>query len=133
MKVDRRLVLAGGGALLALGGAGLAASLHDTRRVIGWVLRHYLGDVRVTNEALDAFVKAFGPTFEARYSLKQTVAWLTTVAAPVDIPQVEYMERDLLTNFLLGSDFFQPDRPKDAPITFVALPQVACGNPFMRT
>jgi hypothetical protein len=136
MKLDRRTLLFSGAGALAIAGAGattVGVKAHDTRTLLGWILRRNLGDSLVTDSAVDAFAQAYGPTFQAHHGFKHAVAWLADTVTPLDLGRIEAMERDVVTAFLLGSDFFLPDRRKTAPIQFLGLYDTTCGNPFKRT
>jgi len=136
MRLDRRALLLAGGATAAVAvvaPVGALLSVYDTHRFIDAILRRNLDDALLSEPEVRKFSDAFCSTFERRYSLKQRAAWLAEVLPQVDFAAVEFMERDVVTHFLLGSDFFRPGRRSDAPIEFLALSPAACPNPFMRT
>lgn len=137
----RKLLIAGGGGVLALGI--FAAVSWDTIKNyradwIERVVRDNLPDIDLDAAALQAFVKDMLVSERMqRTEVKATVfadrfvPWL-----PAHISKardgLEGLERHVLTEFLIGSNFFRVPDPKRETIVYSGR-AVACINPFTYT
>jgi hypothetical protein len=134
----RRFLLAGaGGAVASLAGGGLLLKRYaDSRAVwIEQVVRDNLPGVSLDESSLAAFVRDVlaGDLLEPhthRLSVfaQQTTPWLTR-QVPRAREGLDKLERRVLTEYLMGSNFFRIPDPKRETIVYVG-PSLACGNPF---
>lgn len=139
MTIDirrRRLIMAALGALLA-GGAGTVAYMRQTDFAGAWIramLARHLPDVEIDAPSLDRFIShaLSGPLLPA------SRRWLLlldgrlpvlTRSVPVVRSALENAERRLLSEFLIGSNFFAVAHPRRQPIQFFGVAS-ACPNPF---
>jgi hypothetical protein len=138
MMLDRRRLMIGAAGLVAvatLGAGFLSVEIFGDRyRFFGEVLRRNLPGVRIKDSEVEKFVDAYWPEFSDRFGprnsrLLKVLAWLQG-ALPGEKWRV-VVDRHVLTNFLLGSNFFLVPDPKAAEINFFGLPRV-CSNPFRR-
>jgi hypothetical protein len=136
----RRLLAVGvGGATAALAGLGAlkvsGAGSWSGRRWAQDVIRAHLPDIEIDATSLEAFAHEAAQDLPAlsRFSVQAETGWLRLagwlglrVATP---EQLEQVERQLITRFLIGSNFFQLDDPRRARVVYASHPK-ACGNPF---
>ncbi len=138
--LDRRRLIIGAAGVVAVGtlGAGFLSIeiFGDRYRFFGEALRRNLPGVTIRDSEIEKFVDAYWPDYSARERfgprrgrLLKTLAWLQDVV-PGERWRV-IVDRDVLTNFLLGSNFFLVPDPKTAEIEFFGLPRL-CSNPFRR-
>lgn len=140
MMLDRRRLMISAAGLVAVGtmGAGFLSIevFGDRYHFFGEVLRRNLPGVTIKDSEIEKFVDAYWPAFRDHFGprkgrLLKTLAWLEDVIHGERWKII--VDRDVLTNFLLGSNFFQVPDPQRAEIEFFALPVFACANPFHRT
>lgn len=134
----RRLLIASVAGTVALGAAGalpLSRSEYARARWVEEVLRRNLPGVRIDEASLSVFVRDVlaGNHFRARKRglsvvAQQYVPWLT-MRVPKIRTGLEKLERQVLTEYLLGSNFFRVSEPRRETITYYG-PAVACANPF---
>jgi hypothetical protein len=136
MQSRRKFLLMGTatGVLAVLGGGSAFVALDHYRGWIRAVLRRSLPGYEVEPEGLDRFVEDYnartydGPAFRT-FAAAQNV-FNATVILPEDMQStVEERERRILTDFLLGSDFFDQYPNGTRVITYRGAPE-ACGSPF---
>lgn len=137
----RRVFLFGAaGGLLLLGTAG-AVSLNGVNESrIQWLkstIRQHLPGVTIDEMSLEKFasdiVDAGMVDSTARkisIGLAQAAPWVTS-RLPLMSEGLQKLERQVLTEFLLGSDFFRMADPRAQTVTYYAR-AVACANPFSR-
>ena len=143
-RPSRRDVVLGG---LALGAGTFAAASpfvfenHNTKHFIRLILERNLPGVKIDDENLQLFVdELFSPAgFDGglpdskRFALAATAAYVVdgeTAAGMADTYYgFEEMERIVVTQFLLGTDFLSHDDPTAIPLTYSGYSEV-CGNPF---
>jgi hypothetical protein len=136
LHLDRRRVLAvgvGAAALGATGAAGLFAARRDAVWILEDIVRRNLPTPLIKDAAVTRFAHDFAPVFRKRYRRLERLAWLAARVRSARPDAVEALERDVLTNFLMGSDVFEPGRPQDRPIEFIAMTAIDSCNPFFRT
>jgi hypothetical protein len=139
-SVSRRKVLIGAGAgALVLGTVGSLSwnRFADHRaRWVEKVVRSNLPGVTVDEPSLAVFVSNIldggllkSSARKASLFAEQALPWLTA-----RIPRVrtglETIERQVLTEYLLGSNFFRVADPKRETIAYYG-PAAACANPFV--
>jgi hypothetical protein len=135
--MKRRTVLLGGGALIvsAFAGGTLGVAMLDRNGFLAAVLRRYLPDAVVPESELVEFAQSYWPLMEKQYSSRVALMRALNAAdrllIPGELDSTELLERDILTNFLIGSNFFNLKDPKTEPIDFTGL-SIACSNPFRR-
>jgi hypothetical protein len=135
----RRFMLAGAAGAIAIGGAGVFSWNSFSGSRAAWVeqvVRRNLPGVHLDERSLANFIRdaLAGDLLRPRARkvavfAHQTAPWLT-----VRVPQVrdglEKTERQVLTAYLLGSNFFRVNDPREETITYYG-PAVACANPFV--
>jgi hypothetical protein len=135
----RKFVVAGAAGVIAIGGIGVFARGSFTSSRAAWVeqvVRRNLPGVRVDEPSLANFVRdaLAGDLLEPRARrvavfAQQAVPWLT-VRVPKVRDGLEKAERQVLTAYLLGSNFFRVSDPRQETIMYYG-PAVACANPFV--
>ena len=137
MLTRRTFLMAGTavGALVAIGGGAAAFVWSDHYR--GWIeatLRRALPGYDLEPEGLERFVDGYYGRKQGNAKLRLFAAAERLVEARWALPRnmaedVEQEERRIVSDFLLGSDFFQtyPDGPK---MIAYAGPGEACISPF---
>jgi hypothetical protein len=135
--ITRRTFIAGGAATAAAGIAGAAwLRSHTTADWIQRVVRSNLPGIRLDEDSLLRFVQdvQHGELFAPRM---HRIAVMTQSALPwvaARIPKarigLEKLERRVLTEYLLGSNFFRVADPSRETIVYHGLARV-CTNPFV--
>jgi hypothetical protein len=120
--------------------AGVAAAIGvavggDGYGFIAAVLRRNLPGVSLSDAEIGKFVEAYWPEFVAPpgrrdAALRRLAVLAHRIGSGIVIS--EETERQILTEFLIGSNFFQLSDPKSTAIEFLGLARV-CPNPFYRT
>jgi len=133
----RKLLVASAGvATLGAAGAVWVGSRYDGPQAwIEAVIRRNLPGIRLDPASLAKFVAEFaarrevnGRSASTAMLLDQTVPALTRRVAKAQ-RQVERLERRVVTEYLIGSNFFRVRDPRAEVIVYAgAIP--ACGNPF---
>ncbi|MGE0118035.1 MAG: hypothetical protein AB7S71_02190 [Dongiaceae bacterium] len=135
--VARRVLVLGGLATVtaaAVGGTvGVAFLKHD---FFASMLRRHLPGLALADGEIRKFVDAYWPRFIDRHGRRRARLLILTVRLDQVIPEeadvTEQIERDVITQFLIGSNFFQRADPGSETIAFSELPTI-CPNPFYRT
>ncbi|HEX7114010.1 MAG TPA: hypothetical protein VF193_02665 [Steroidobacter sp.] len=101
------------------------------------MIRQNLPGVKLDERSLGEFVHTvlnaefLAPsTHKAAIMADRAAPWLTA-RVPKLRNGLETLERKVLTEYLLGSDFFRLRDPKREPVTWSG-PALACSNPFAR-
>lgn len=143
MKLDaphsptrRKLLLAAGA--LGLAGVGwLGLRPYDRKDWIEATLRKYLPDINIDAESLAKFTTEMSQSRQFNDTRQQVALWmdhaLPNIARrlPKAGDRIERMERQVVSDFLTGSNFFRVADPRRELIVYGgAIP--ACGNPFAR-
>jgi hypothetical protein len=137
-SASRRRFLLGGGAIVVAVGVGGKLSFDYWTGRVAWVekvLRRHLPGIALDEDSLPLFfrdVRAKGilgsPKLRLAVLIDQTVPvasnWVVKLRHAV-----ERQERLVLTEFLLGSNFFRAEDPTRETITYFGR-ATACGNPF---
>lgn len=135
----RRLLLMGSavGGLAVIGGGG--AAFVATDHYNGWIhdiLQRGLPGYRLEPKGLARFIDDYFTAKKHATKLRVFAAAQRVLnvkaALPDDMAEdVEVAERSILSDFLVGSDFFEnyPDGPKE--ITYRGIP-IACVSPFAK-
>jgi hypothetical protein len=136
MFTRRRLMVGAIGIVAAgvAGAVGVAVSGHG-HGFIGAILRRNLPGVSLSDAEIGKFVDAYWPEFIRPPSRRDAVLRRGAVLAQAigsEIMISEETEREILTEFLIGSNFFQMSDPRSTAIEFLGLARV-CPNPFYRT
>ncbi|HTO85458.1 MAG TPA: hypothetical protein VMQ73_24770 [Methylomirabilota bacterium] len=135
--MERRTVLIGGGALAfsTLIGAAVGGAAYDRAGFFAAILRRLLTDAIVTDEEVEQFTEVYWPLMRSRYGSRAALMRVLHAAdrmlIPGELKSSEQLERDVLTAFLIGSNFFQLKDPRNEPVDFVGI-SAACANPFRR-
>lgn len=133
-------MLAGLGAGLAAGlgtlGVTAWAGLGRYRVILEQVVRRHVPDAKISADVLDAFYAEFWPSFERRLGRKRglllaALEFGRPLTDSVEPEGVEAAKREIVTAFLLGSNFFRPGPAADGGVYWIGLAQV-CQNPFRR-
>jgi hypothetical protein len=133
----RKLLVASVGvATLGAAGAIWVGSRYDGPHAwIESVLRRHLPGVQLDPESLAKFVAEFAARRELTdrkaqlaMTLDQTIPAITRRVSKAQ-RRVERLERRVVTEYLLGSNFFRASDPR-AEVIVYAGPMPACGNPF---
>jgi hypothetical protein len=135
IRLSRRTLLVGGAAGAVVAGAGLAgigvAKAHPAEHLVRAVIRERFPDIRMTEEDMGRFVADF-----LTYGVSPPERWLLRVAGSVPglspggglrarLPgrlreKLSGIEDDIMSMFLLSTDFFQR-QPEDGPtVTYQA-------------
>jgi hypothetical protein len=135
--VERRTLLIGVGALasVALTAGVVETAVLNRTGFFSAILRRCLPDAILLDAEVEEFAAAYWPLMERRFGKRIALTRLLHAAdrllVPGELHSTEALERDILTNFLIGSNFFALTDPKAEPIDFIDMP-VACTNPFRR-
>lgn len=139
-RFTRRNLLLGGAALgaLGLGVAGYAAtaSAFDFFKAM---LRSQLPGVRISDASLRAFTEDavigrqsdFAPKLRVLSGMVRTLGFDAVASIMQDSYAFEKFNRDFLTQFLVGSNFFQLTDPRAEEVIYFGRPG-ACPNSFAR-
>jgi hypothetical protein len=138
MTMNRRTMLLTGGAF-----AGVTAVASATVVTFAWphtrfarILARHLPGIRLSEKSIRDFTSAYWPILMRRYgsagSWNRLVKHLADESLPGTMEATIRLEREIVTAFLTGSNFFQLKDPSMQTVEFTGLP-VACGNPFRRT
>jgi hypothetical protein len=135
---NRRKVLVGaaGAATLGIFGAALWTPVKNHRASwVEQVLRDSLPGVELEPKSLQSFVSYMLDHERLRPMLVRAtifadrfVPWLPAHVAKAR-DGLAGLERHVLTEYLIGSDFFRVSDPKRQTITYYG-PMIACSNPF---
>lgn len=133
----RRRVIVGAVGIVAAGVAGAVgvAVGGDGYGFIGAILRRNLPGIALSDTEIGKFVAAYWPEFIAPPSRRDAALRRLAVLAHAISSEImisEETEREILTEFLIGSNFFELPDPRSAAIEFRELARV-CPNPFYRT
>lgn len=131
-----------GGAAVAAGGAGLVvAGAFDKQDLARTVLTRLVGPFRMSPENLSAFVSAFEATKGFPSGIKgDALALGQGLLGGRDLSdflpksaaeRFESFERDLLTNFVMSTNFLRGRSGPDEDVVFVGL-SPACTSPFAK-
>ena len=135
---SRRNLLLGGAAIgvvgLGVGAYGLSASGADFFRAM---LKSYLPDANIPEETIRAFAEAaalgreadFAPKLKALSAAVRVVGFEAVSAGFSGDYAFTKFNREFLTAFLLGSNYFDIADPTTEEIVFYAMPRV-CINRF---
>lgn len=139
-KPSRRQLLLGGAAVGALGvvGGGYLASA-GPEDFFKAMLNARLPGVQISRESIRAFAEDslknrnddFLPKLKVLSAGARAMGYHNLAAAMKDNEAFEVFDREFLTRFLLGSNFFNVADPTKEEIIFVGVPP-ACANPFAR-
>lgn len=136
----RRFLVASAGGAAVLGLAGSVMWDRYAASRASWVeqiVRRNLPGVVIDEASLATFVgeTLAGDLLKPQAHRLAVFAYQTAPGIALRIPKarngLEKLERRVLTEYLLGSNFFQVDDPKRTRIVYHG-PAVACGNPFVR-
>ncbi len=138
-RFSRRSLLAAtalvGGAVALASWAAVRTHAPDLERdVIGRTLRQAAPDAPITPEVIRAFHAGGWPAFANQWGRAATALWISSRFVSdgngdEDGSRNQLMSRDLVTRFLMGSNFFLRDN-STTPITWLGLN--FCPNPFRR-
>jgi inactivated superfamily I helicase len=132
----RKLLLAAGA--LGLAGIGwLGLRPYDRKSWIEATLRKYLPGISIEAESLAKFTTEMSRSQQFNDTRQRVALWmdhaLPNIARhlPKAGDRIDRMERQVVSDFLTGSNFFRVADPKHETIFYAgAIP--ACGNPFAR-
>ena len=138
LSSTRRRLLIAGSALAVLGSGGalwIGSRLEDRAAWIESVVREQLPGVLLDPQSLAMFVRQF-----AAHRDFENMRWKLAMGLDQAIPviarrvqkaerRIERLKRRVLTEYLVGSNFFRVSDPRKEMIVYsAAIP--ACGNPF---
>lgn len=134
----RKLLIAGAGSAVALGVFGVASWGELINYRASWVervVRDNLPEIDLDAATLQTFVQDIlaterlqGKAVKATVFADRFVPWLPAHIAKAR-HGLEGLERHVLTEYLIGSNFFRVPDPKQQTIVYSGL-AVACRNPF---
>jgi hypothetical protein len=131
----RKLLIAGAGGVVAFGIVGVAALTNYRATWIERVVRENLPGIDLDAESLQTFIKDMLASERLqRKEVKVTVfadrfvPWLPAHIAKAR-NGLEGLERHVLTEYLIGGNFFRVPDPKREKIVYSGM-IVACRNPF---
>ena len=145
MRITRRSLLFSLVGLLAVGAGGASGSyvVNTPEALVAMIIRRRLPDIAIEDDVLAEFARrylAFDKQIPGHLlALLRIVSpvvfsdWLGFLIPGRARDMAEKLERRILTRFLLSTDFFDPDREKDAPVNYIAFADpwgVGCANPF---
>jgi hypothetical protein len=136
--LTRRRMMVGAVGIVAAGVAGAVGIAVGGGKYgfIEAILRRNLPGVSLSDAEIGKFVEAYWPEFISPPRRRDAALRRLTVLAHAmvrsDFMISEETERQILTEFLIGSNFFQLSDPKSTAIEFRGLAG-ACPNPFYRT
>lgn len=137
-SVNRRRFLFGSAAALASASVGWAwiRGAFGTEQWIEDVVRSNLPGVHFDEAALRQFVTAMGrhdwfapSSHRLAIAADRTIPWIAA-RVPKVRDGLDKLERRVLTEFLIGSNFFRVTDPRAEAIVYSG-PAIACGNPFV--
>ena len=133
----RRFLIGGIAAAFAIAATTFSWNRYGTGRAL-WiedVVRRNLPAIRLDEPSLAVFINDVlaGDLLTQRKRriwlfAHQTMPWLTT-RMPEIHETMERLERLVLSDYLIGSNFFRVPDPRQETITYYGRPP-ACGNPF---
>jgi apolipoprotein N-acyltransferase len=133
----RRKLLFAAGALGLAGVGWLGFRPYDRRTWIEATLRKYLPDINIDAESLAKFTTEISQSRQFNDTRQRIALWMDHALPkfarrlPKAGDRIDRMERQVVSDFLTGSNFFRVADPRRQPITYGgAIP--ACGNPFAR-
>lgn len=137
----RRLFLLGAvGGLFVAGVAGTASMRSGNESRVRWLkstIRRHLPGVTIDDVSLTQFANEIvaagmvqSTARKMSIGLAEAAPWAAT-SLPFVSAGLQKLERLVLTEFLLGSDFFRIDDPRAQIVTYYGR-AVACANPFAR-
>ena len=143
MQLTRRTLLAGAGSVAALGvvGGGVVGyGLFADGSFVSWVhhvLRSHLPGVKLAAQEIDQFAKDLMTVRPPYRKIKAaTIAngyvYSTAESLGLESGAVENYQRQIVTLFLLNSDFFQLEDPLTEEVTYFGIMDPICSvaNPF---
>ncbi|MCC7251287.1 hypothetical protein [Hyphomicrobium sp.] len=136
--MDRRKVMIGGAALLgtaSLGGVYIVTNDRTVRTWIETLVARHLPGSRIDPPSLAAF--SDDKLAEIGHNPNYRI-YAASLSAGIDIStlsgalrdKVEAFERKIVSDFLLGSNFFFLDDPRMEPVTYDGEAPIGCRNPF---
>jgi hypothetical protein len=139
-KSRRRLLIGAGAGAVACAGAGGVLWSSSERNRAHWVehvIRSNLPGVTIDETSLTRFIQETLASSSMQSTRRRLgiaahsqVPWLARRIHAVE-EGVEITERQVLTNFLIGSNFFRVSEPERETIVYYGtIP--ACSNPFVR-
>lgn len=137
LKISRRQAIAGGACVAALGAGGVYVASAEPYDFFNALLRAHLPGVKFGEETVRAFtadaMQGRNPDFyvklEGLLRIYRVVGYGGVEAALGSSWAYERFYRDMLTLFLICTDFFSLDDPTSREIKYIGYPS-ACGNPF---
>jgi hypothetical protein len=137
-RSSRRRFLIASGALVAAAAAGFSGVRFASSREdwVASIIRDNLPGITLDPDSLAKFVEeavrsdALTPlTHRLAVFAEQNVPWVTA-RVPKVRNGLDKLERRVLTEFLLGSNFFRVPNPQQETIVYYG-PAIACGNPLV--
>jgi hypothetical protein len=137
-SMRRRLLIAGSAVVVAgaAGGIWIGSRLKGREAWIESVLRENLPGIKLDPTSLAKFVNEFAQHREFNDDrsniaviLDQALPIVTSKVAKAD-RRVQRMERLVVTEYLMGSNFFRVPDPRQEIIIYSGGLGTACGNPF---
>jgi hypothetical protein len=134
----RRLVIAGSAMMLtgAAGGIWIGSRLDGRKAWIESVLRENLPGIDLDPDSLASFIDDFAQRREFN-DRRSDIAVMMDQAVPLIASNIEKadrridrMERLVVTQYLMGSNFFRVSDPRQETIFYSRGLGAACGNPF---
>jgi hypothetical protein len=138
-NLSRRQMMAGGLSVAALSAIGGYLASADTHDFFTAMLHSELPGVKISDATIRAFTSdamkgrhsTFAPKLKVLSMASRVVGDRGVTAILARSSAYEKFRRELLTQFLLSTDFFTLHDPTARELTYLG-PTVACGNPFAR-
>jgi hypothetical protein len=139
LRFSRRQTLVGGLALAAMGTGTAYVGSSDANDFFRAMVHHELPGVKVNDATIRAFTEdatsGLSPRNRATVrvlSMRCRIVGYGAISAALGQSfKFQRFRREMLTRFLLATDFFQLPDPKAAELHYVGEP-IACGNPFAK-
>jgi hypothetical protein len=136
-NLSRRQVMAGGLALTALSAIGGYVAIADAQDFFTAMLHSELPGVKIGDATIRAFTSdamkgrhsTFAPKLKVLSMASRVIGYRGVTAMLARSSGYEQFRRELLTQFLLTTDFFTLSDPTARELTYLG-PTLGCGNPF---
>lgn len=141
LRLSRRTLLFSGGAAAAIGAAGsgfVAQTLLSEgpfKRYVKTIIARRLPYLEIDAPTLERFandlIAAWAPNTKQRLGAVLG-GWGADGLSAIQPDRVDWFERRIATALLLRSNYFDPDKPAQAPFIYVGSPELLCqqANPF---
>lgn len=139
LRPSRRQILVGGLGLGAMAAGGVYAATGEPYDFFNAMLRTELPGVKLSEATIRAYasdaLKGRNPDFYVKFEvllwMQQIIGYTGVVTVLAKSWAFEVFRRDMLTLFLMSTNFFELADPRMRELKYFG-PPAACGNPFAR-